>query len=172
MAKQVGIAQDLRDEEAAIAVLAEVEPWSALPRFLDAPPKRALELGACGAADQVIFPKRISATVLARVQPVADASGRFHVYPKAGVCIEWDRTQRQANGFLAGRFFFERHEDGDASVEKAFDRLNRWIRRTSCARIAERFPVFVGSSLFAAVSAGKERIVFPNGRIATLTVER
>ena len=121
---------------------------------------------------QVIFLEDSLDEILSRIVPVSDNSGRFHVFPKSGVSIEWTRTHREGSAFKPGRYFLETSDsdvDAGKGLGKAFGALSKWIRETHPYRTEGRYPLFVGPSLSRLVDGGAARVVHANGTAIRLT---
>ena len=169
MGKQVRIAHTEEDEAIANSVLNRSGTWLCLPRFLDSLCPEVFELGACQATDQIIFPESAKALITERIVPVAHDSGRFHLFPKESLCIEWTRTRHQESKYLPGRYYVERAEfPTQREIMRAFDQLSRWIKGTHPQRTDGRVPVFVGPSLSTLIELGEAEVVFPSGQRAEL----
>lgn len=122
-------------------------------------------MGSCDSSEQVVFPASIEDEVRARIVEVADSSGRLHVFPKAGVCLEWTRSTRRDDAYLAGRLYLDgKWSEAEPRVAERFRDLIEWVQSTYPLVTDGRFPVFVGPELAKMIQSGQSAAVFPNGK--------
>lgn len=165
MGSQIQIAHAAEDERLANEQLARRGDFLCLPRFFESRDEQPVTLGECEADDQVVFPAGSRDAVLRHVVLVADSSGRFHVYPKDGLCIEWTRTARVGATYVPGRYFFSPDATATSqTLEKALAGLVSWIKTSHPMKTSGRFPIFVGPALWKLVKAGTVSLAYRSGK--------
>jgi hypothetical protein len=164
LGRQIEVVHAPGDEAAANAVLAELASWLCLPRFVTSSDAEPVPLGRCSALDQVVFPEVAVGLVRERLVPLEDGSGRFHVFPKEGICLEWRRTRQSNSRYIPGRYYVERTNSRPSQIlQRAFERLSRWIRKRHPLRSSGRSSVFVGPFLSEMVRARAAEVVYAGG---------
>lgn len=159
MGRQIQVAHASEDEVVANGLFREYESWWCLPRFLASRGEKPVVVGRCGSLEQVIFPGVAADLIHDRIVRVEDGTGRFHVSPKAGLCLESDSR------FVPGRYYFEASEAATSAVVlRAFQGLSRWIKKTHPLRSRDRSTVFVGVVLSEAVRVGAAHVHYAGGK--------
>ncbi len=167
MGKQIRIVQSALDEKLFLDWLDKINDFVSLPREMDKPPVDILALGSCQSRLQTIILKEFKAEVLGNVQLIA-GKDFYHVYPKNGLCIEWDRTRvMNKNNYCSGRLYYEKRNAGwPESAKKLttiFNKIIKYINKVSPKRSVSKYPIYVGADLNSKQLKGKSHIVFPNG---------
>ncbi|MFP2958899.1 hypothetical protein ACLEPN_13905 [Myxococcus sp. 1LA] len=170
MGTQFRIATDSHDEKILCEFLRE--RWQALcaSRFLESPVLNAAPVGECASVSQIVFPADLLALIQSRVMPLAAREGEFHVYPKAGVCLEWTRAEEKDDAVIPGRFYLDTLlASGDLKrLKTMMTSLAAFVRKQSPLVSKDKLPIFIGPNLASRVSRGEARVIYPNGTLVPL----
>ncbi|WP_147442769.1 hypothetical protein [Corallococcus interemptor] len=166
MSTQFRIAVDERDEQRLCEFLRD--RWQAMcaPRFSMNPQLEAVPVGQCSSPEQVVFPADLLALVQGRVAPVVGRDGEFHVYPKAGACLEWTRAQARDRNVIPGRFYLDASPGGGAEgrrLKNMMKELLAFVEKESPLVSKDKVPIFVGRSLSERVSRGDAQVLYGGG---------
>lgn len=173
MGTQVQVAQTPSDEREVVDFLLRKWDLRCLPRAWRGQTPVPRPLGECDAGKQLLFPAELEAEVLRRVIPIAAHEGEFHVYPMAGVSIEWSRSELLGPGKVrAGRFYLDTSGgaagDDPRTLKAVMNGLVRHIKQVSPLVSDDRYPVHVGADLARNIGLGTMQLVYPNGSAVPL----
>jgi hypothetical protein len=167
MRTQVQIAQTLEDEREMNQLLLSKYQLLCLPWLYTSPNPQAQRLGEYDARHQIILCDEFRQTVMENIRPVIGDPGRYLVFPKDGLCIEWNRTSRKGRGFIPGRYYFEATREGPESssalLKKVMSLIVRTIRRTYPKKSGKRYPIYVAPDLAKMLDKGEAELVYPDG---------
>ncbi len=171
MGKQIQIAQSDVDEKETISWLSKKHELLSLPRIFDEAKPVPVSLGGLSNSEQMFFPKEFKDNILAcvkRIEPAIwkegtnDSINKFHVYPKALACIEWNRSQVIENTVRKGRYYLDtsKHEkpvidEQKEAMVRLMNALMSRIRKVSPFKIDYRLPIYVGRDLSEKLLAGQ-----------------
>lgn len=156
------------DEALFLDWLDKQDNFACLPREMREPPEDVFDLGSCQSAQLIIFLKEFRAEVLGNIQPLK-RKDLYHVYPKDGLCIEWDRTKEKTiNEYCAGRFFYEKRNagwpDSAKKLNKHFSKILKHVKEVSPKCSVAKFPIYIGEDLEAKQLTGNVRVIFASGK--------
>jgi hypothetical protein len=148
---QIRIALSLEDEKKLIDSLAKYDLYC-LPRFFLTNSPKILNLGGLLDRDQVIFSKEFKQEILYKIKPVLNNPLKFHVFPKNGNCIEWDRsiTDESRELHTPGRFYFKPDLEENAEESEYLTKVYRFICREikkNSFKSKDHTPIYVGKHL-------------------------
>jgi hypothetical protein len=127
-----------------------------LPRFFTDRELEPQPFGTFESTKLVVFMSSASPEVLGNVQPLLNDPGTYHVWPRDGLCFEWNRTESAlGNRFSAGRLYYERQRAGWPEIEgpltKHFSATVSWIKRSYPLCEQRKRPIYVGPALSHAI---------------------
>ncbi|MDZ4779719.1 MAG: hypothetical protein SGJ19_05660 [Planctomycetia bacterium] len=168
MGMQIQVAQSPTDVADLNAALREKFDLACLPRFVASPHATPIDFGSCQDLEQVLFCRRFCSVVIRNLRAVEDDSGRFHVYPKDGLCIEWTGSSRHGqHGYVPGRYFLGTSNVAEPATlddtKKVMSYVMRTIKSKYTMKSSGRFPVLVGPDLAKSVRTNTASVVYPNG---------
>jgi hypothetical protein len=170
MGQQIAIAQDKADEDAAIEFLRARGEFFAIPRDQEDPEFKPVPLGSCDAQSQILVPESMLDAVLATVPESGEDQDQFAVdfAATSGMFIEWRRTRWLASDLAeAGRFYLAgargNKSESMATLTRHMSALQRFIRSKYPARSREKYPVYVGPSMWERVEKSNVRIRSSSG---------
>jgi hypothetical protein len=169
MGTQIRIAQTLEDEEELNEVLLMKWNLLCLPWSFASPYLQPQRLGECDGKVQIIFCDSFRQTVMDNIRLVSGETGRYHVFPKNGLCIQWTRTVRKGRGFIPGRYYFDSSspvsESSSVVLKKVMALIVRNVRRTYPKKSGKRYPVFVGPDLAKMLDKQEADLAYLDGTV-------
>lgn len=104
---------------------------------------------------------------MSNIRPVSGQPEQYHVFPKNGLCIEWNRTSRKGQGFIPGRYYLELSqpvsESSSALLKNVMALIVRMVRKTYPKKSGNRYPIFLGPNLAEKVDNKEAELVYPDG---------
>lgn len=169
MGTQIQIAQTLADEAEMNQVLLRKFGLLCLPRAFSSRDPEPKRLGQYEAGVQVIFSEDFWGTVKENIRPVLGQPDLYLVFPNNGLCIEWNRTSCEDQGFAAGRYYCKLSDPVSKSssdlMKRVMSLIVRTVRTTYPKKSAEKIPIFVGPDLTNKIQNGLAKFVFRDGTV-------
>jgi hypothetical protein len=178
MSIQVQIAQDVEDDRATVAWLAERGTWLCLPRIVEGAPRpRPLDLDARAL---IVFPAENEKLVVdgVKAMPAFDGTKKNAASEDGrGFYMQWNRTHEKSAGEYvvggadAARFYYHPMTPAPpraATVEKVVKALVKHVQQTSPLTTEGRIPLFIGPHLAERWRAKSAKILYPNGTVIPL----
>ncbi len=119
----------------------------------------------------IVFLKDHGNEVSMRVKPVRGKALAYHVAPRDGLCIEWNRTIENDHVFNPGRYYFKplRVSNCSAEISSVFRCLQRYIKKTYFAYLPDvGSPIFVGPQLRKNAIRAKVQLAYPSGEVISV----
>lgn len=173
MGKQVLIAQSQEDEKSFIEWLSRKYTMLTIPRILDDPILRPVQLGQCKAIEQLVFPEEVAPVLVTNVYPVVKDNGHFQVLPKVrdGLCFEWLRTVTRTpetviGGYAESRIYYIRspEKENAALVNRIVNSVLRYVRERYPLVTKEKPTRYIAPDFASSLLSGALTLVYPNGK--------
>jgi hypothetical protein len=169
---QIRIAQSRNDEDVINRYILSKFRVCCLPRLFPDSKPRPMELSSCDSNEQVLFIDTFSRLVCSHVSPVLDKPKLFHVSPKRGLCLEWERTEERDEKYIPGRYYLDTSNpisnDSFQLLKKLMSAITSHVKRTYPMKSDPPTNIYVGSDLSSKLAAGVASVVYRDGSPITL----
>lgn len=164
--KQIQFAQSKKDEEAFIGALNARFSLLCLPRQLDSADIKPKPLLDRIGLEQIIFIAEFSSLIRKRLEPIIGKESVFHVFPRSGLCIEWDRTHISDKKAYRGRFYYVYNEASEHAklTNDVYNFICRYLKK-ECTTVGQfgKSPIYVCPDLAKSIDSGETLLVTRGG---------
>jgi hypothetical protein len=168
--RQIGIVQSSSDEADLIDMLNRRYSLLALPFSRSDTNFMPVRFGECRNRDQIIFLEGTIRNISRYVIKHPRSSRRYLIRRSltSGRCIEWNRTRHVGNKEVeGGRYYVDTWLRGPVEdlmvMKRIMTLIQRHIRQHYPMRSIDRYPIYIGPSMWDLVKEGKRKVVYGKG---------
>jgi hypothetical protein len=170
MGRQIGILQTKEDEQLIKDWLNKRAGWLSLPRLFKDADLRPVSLEEGSALEEVVFLSESVAEVIGNIQPLSNDVNTYQVYPRDGLCFDWEKSMLSDDGlgYTRGRFYYGSCNSGwpefVIQITKHFTALQAYVKETYPMMTLGKNPVYIGPTLSYRIAHGLSSHSWKSGK--------